>query len=403
MERQAWLVAGLAFGDEGKGATVDYLVRKHKATLVVRYNGGAQAGHNVVTPDGRHHTFSQWGSGTFAGAHTYLSKHVIIDPLAMMNEAKHLQEIGIADPWRFLNVDGDALVITPFQRAASRIIERARAQNGNAHGSCGMGIGHTRADHLKFGNDVVFTKDLKGDPKLLRKKMQFMRRESIHSIPAIYEVMDNSEDWSVLGSDSVLEWCIQQYAKWPAYIVQCKEGLLQAHNNIVFEGAQGMLLDEKFGTAPHNTWTDITFTNANELLALSNFHGDVLKVGVVRSYYTRHGAGPFPTEDKRQNPEPHNDASGFQGVFRQGAFDWSDFNYALMAIGGVDVLAVNHLDVMPELLRVPFVRRLSYNAHTSAIVCGTGPTYKDRELISAFHLPYSEQGSLKDARWMETQ
>lgn len=64
---KAIITVGLGFGDEGKGATVDFLVRERSADLVVRYSGGAQAGHHVVLPDGRRHTFSQFGAGTLAG------------------------------------------------------------------------------------------------------------------------------------------------------------------------------------------------------------------------------------------------------------------------------------------------------------------------------------------------
>jgi adenylosuccinate synthase len=73
------IVVGLAFGDCGKGSLVDYLTRSIGARTVVRFNGGPQAGHNVVTPAGRHHTFSQFGSGTLAGARTLLSRFMLIE------------------------------------------------------------------------------------------------------------------------------------------------------------------------------------------------------------------------------------------------------------------------------------------------------------------------------------
>ena len=76
---RAVLVVDLAFGDCGKGTVVDYLTRRYDAGVVVRFNGGPQAGHNVVTSDERHHTFSQFGSGTFvAGVRTVLSRFVLI-------------------------------------------------------------------------------------------------------------------------------------------------------------------------------------------------------------------------------------------------------------------------------------------------------------------------------------
>ncbi|HZY88526.1 MAG TPA: adenylosuccinate synthetase, partial [Gemmataceae bacterium] len=102
--RRAIITVGLGFGDEGKGATVDYLARRLEADLVVRYCGGSQAGHNVQLPDGRRHTFSQFGAGTLASAspppRTYLGPNVIIDPLALVREARHLTELGAHDPAR---------------------------------------------------------------------------------------------------------------------------------------------------------------------------------------------------------------------------------------------------------------------------------------------------------------
>src|SRR5437588_7079917 len=100
--RRAIITVGLGFGDEGKGATVDYLARRFEADLVVRYCGGSQAGHNVQLPDGRRHTFSQFGAGTLADTparpRTYLGPNVIIDPVALPREAEHLIEMGVPDP-----------------------------------------------------------------------------------------------------------------------------------------------------------------------------------------------------------------------------------------------------------------------------------------------------------------
>lgn len=115
--KRAYIIAGLAYGDEGKGATVDYLCRRFPVGLVVRYNGGSQAGHNVVTPDGRHHTFSQFGSGTFIpGVRTHLSLYMLINPLNMIREEEHLREKGVTDAWDRLSIEGACLVVTPFHR-----------------------------------------------------------------------------------------------------------------------------------------------------------------------------------------------------------------------------------------------------------------------------------------------
>src|ERR1051325_8955786 len=97
--KRAIITVGLGFGDEGKGATVDFLSRRYEADLVVRYCGGPQAGHNVELPDGRRHTLSQFGAGPLVEGlprpRTYLGPNVIIDPPALLREAQHLSELGV--------------------------------------------------------------------------------------------------------------------------------------------------------------------------------------------------------------------------------------------------------------------------------------------------------------------
>src|ERR1051326_8263730 len=106
--KRAIITVGLGFGDEGKGANVDFLARRHEADLVVRYCGGSQEGHNVELSDGRRHTFSQFGAGTLARPsdppRTYLGPNVIIDPSALVREADHLAELGVHDPARLVTV-----------------------------------------------------------------------------------------------------------------------------------------------------------------------------------------------------------------------------------------------------------------------------------------------------------
>ncbi|NUP38314.1 MAG: adenylosuccinate synthetase, partial [Streptomyces sp.] len=133
------VVVDLGFGDAGKGATVDRLCRGGGVTAVVRFNGGAQAAHNVVTPDGRHHTFAQFGSGTLHGVPTHLSRFTVVDPLALAAEADHLRGLGVPDPYGLLTVDREAPLATPYHAAANRLREQARG--AARHGSCGMGVG----------------------------------------------------------------------------------------------------------------------------------------------------------------------------------------------------------------------------------------------------------------------
>jgi len=146
--RTAFLVVDLGFGDAGKGLLSYYLVRTTGARWVVRFNGGAQAGHNVVTTDGRHHTFSQVGAGSFVpGVRTYLARDMVVHPTALDSEARHLARVGVADAMRRMHVDPECRVTTPFHQASTRVRELLRG--AARHGSCGVGVGETVRDSLK--------------------------------------------------------------------------------------------------------------------------------------------------------------------------------------------------------------------------------------------------------------
>lgn len=372
MGKQAYLIAGLAYGDEGKGSVVDFLVRQRQAGLVVRYNGGCQAGHNVVTVEGKHHTFSQFGAGTFMpGVRTHLSRHVLINPMSMMNEASHLCSLGVENVYDRLTVEGDALVVTPFQRAVNRILEAARGDN--RHGSCGVGIGETRSDHLVYGDKVIFAKDLK-NPTLLKDKLKFIQGISREKVSGLE--MHHSTVWDVLAGTAAVDWCVREYAQWPGTVVEKDHlGVLMEQSPVtIFEGAQGVLLDEKYGEKDHNTWTDCTFGNADKLLAETQFDGEKKKIGVMRSYFTRHGAGTFKTEDRNIRFPDHNVWGEFQGEFRFGTIDIPALQFSLEVAGPVDELAVNHLDQWPEVRLGGFVRQLEWQLKTPVEILGFGNT-----------------------------
>jgi adenylosuccinate synthase len=130
----------------------------------------------------------------------------------------------------------------------------------------------------------------------------------------------------------------------------------------VFEGAQGVLLDEWRGWHPHTTWSTTTFDNVASLC------GSFRRLGVVRTYTTRHGAGPFVTEQAGIDlQEAHNGRGEWQGAFRTGHFDAVAHRYAVEVAGGVDALAVTHLDVPP---RVPQLRICTSYDVTDRIVPG---------------------------------
>ena len=348
------LTVDLGFGDAGKGSLVDFLVREHGAHTVVRYNGGAQAGHRVVTPDGREHVFSQFGAGTLAGARTHLSRFMLLEPLAMEAEANHLVELGIAAPFGMLTIDAAALVITPYQRAINRLRELAR---NDRHGSCGMGIGETMADHLKYGERVLFAGDL-DDAEVLRHKLTFLRLVALRKLHDIESVADGlymeegaRDELDMLLDESWVDWLVENFGRISnsLNIVPGNHlhDILSQPGTVIFEGAQGVLLDEWYGFHPHTTWSTITLANAATLLEEATYGGTVERIGLTRAYSTRHGAGPFVSEDAEltvQIPDAVNGFDDWQEGFRVGWLDLVMLRYAIAVVGSLDSLAVSCLD-----------------------------------------------------------
>lgn len=346
---QAIVVVDLGFGDAGKGSLVDYYVRRHAAHTVIRFNGGAQAAHNVVTPDGRHHTFAQFGSGTFVpGVRTHLSRYMLVDPVALLAEEAHLRQVGVTDAFPRLTIDPAAPVVTPFQRAANRLRELARG--AGRHGSCGMGIGETMADMLEHAELVIRAEDLLHLARVrdkLRDMQAYKRRQvAALAVPA----SPAAERERVLLDDphapEEFATMFAQLARATA-LAPTADAALRRPGTVVFEGAQGVLLDEWHGFHPYTTWSTTTFANALTLLREAHFPGIIRRIGAVRAYMTRHGAGPFVTEDTDlacRLPEYHNGHNPWQRDFRVGWPDAVMLRYALDVAGGADELAVTCLD-----------------------------------------------------------
>jgi adenylosuccinate synthase len=358
MENQAILIADLGYGDAGKGSIVDYLTRLTRAHTVVRYNGGAQAAHNVITPDGRHHTFSQFGSGTFVpSTRTHLSRFTILHPLAMLSEERHLRSLGVNDAFARLSIEREALVTTPFQQAANRIKELARGDG--RHGSCGMGVGESMSDWLAHGADVLFAGDLT-DRLTSVKKLVRMREIKIAQLESVVKAMPGNEmiaeelkpfhDPHFIDAAADI---YQHFARQVAIVDASHLGhLLKQPGVTIFEGAQGVLLDEWYGFYPYNSWSTLTYKNADLLLTENDFSGKSIRLGLVRGYATRHGAGPFVTEDPRLNAQLqdyHNGNNLWQRDFRVGYLDFVALRYALAVTGKIDGLVVTNLDRMDIL------------------------------------------------------
>jgi adenylosuccinate synthase len=348
-----YIVTGLGFGDEGKGTITDYFARQGESALVVRHNGGPQAGHNVVTSTGAHHTFSSFGSGTFAGAKTFLSYSMLINPLNMMREAASLMspDKGQFNLWGRTYIDQDCIIITPWHAAINRLQERARGDS--KHGSVGEGVGVATEQALALQNSVVRAKDTMGTAAALRERLIDCRVE----LSAKYlSLIDDSPEGQILSDPDMISYLVNRYMEWKrkAKLVPSDHLSYQMgqHEHTIFEGAQGVLLDEWYGFHPYTTWSTTTHENAMALLIQYGPQGwaqDFQRIGVIRSYTTRHGAGPLPTYDEKltrtfNDFEAHNNDHPWQGSFRAGHLDLVAHKYAIRVCDGIDSIAVTHLD-----------------------------------------------------------
>jgi len=397
-------VTGLAFGDCGKGLFTDYLCRSRSAHTVVRFNGGAQAGHNVVLPDGRQHTFSQFGAGSFnPGVATVLSASVVVHPTALLVEEAYLQRAGVGDALGRLFIDARCLVTTPYHEAAGRLRERARG--AAAHGSCGVGFGETVGHALASPGLALRYADLL-HPARTCDTLEALRHSLRAALPESAFAL-GPEDAAILDDPGFgMLWF--QHAQRLANIVppaapEHIAARLSQPGGIVMEGAQGMLLDEWHGFHPHTTWSSTGPAAADAALADYGLGERIAHLGAMRSYLTRHGQGPMPTEDQALDKlaEPHNQDSGWQGRFRRGHPDAVLLRYALATAGRIDGLLVSHLDAFArrpglrwahsydvdgrEVRDLPLAshRNLAHQESLCALLTAARPNYAEAPIDSA--------------------
>lgn len=360
--QEAWCLVDLYMGDSGKGTIVDFLARERNAHTVIRFNGGAQAAHHVVLPDGRMHRFAQFGSATFIpGVASHLTRFMVCSPWAMIKEEEHLRQVGVTDAFERTTLSKLALVITPFHEAANRLRERAR---GNArHGSCGIGVGETVKDSLELGSDFVVQAGDLSHPRLLAEKLERVRRFKFEQltkegvIDQIRHMRDAVEDLDVLWNPAFAQWAVEDLENLVSRLqIVADEYLgeiLSRPGCVIFEPSQGVLLDEWRGFHPYTTWSTCTDHNMNLLLREHEYSGEVHRLGILRAYATRHGVGPFPTQDDelaQKIPDHHNGVGEWQGMFRIGHFDSVAAFYARGCLEeALDGLVITCLDRLAQV------------------------------------------------------
>lgn len=307
----AQAIIGAGFGDEGKGYWTDVHAAQAQArgqdAWVVRFNSGAQAGHTVQAPDGRRHVFHHVGSGTFAGAGTFLGAGVALNPMLLHGELESLNGLGV--PLPRMAVDPRAPVTLPFDVMINQAAEAAR---GSArHGSCGIGFCETIERSL-IPDFALRAADLLSERRI-RACLDRVRAEYVPLRLAKVGLPANAIDlWR--WNEAILDRFVEDARRMSERLPLRDPTFLSACDTVIFEGAQGLRLDQDLGVFPYLTRSNTGLPALLDLAIEAQIEA-VHVTYVTRAYLTRHGAGPLPDElttcpapefsDPTNLPNPH--------------------------------------------------------------------------------------------------
>lgn len=357
---KAIAIIGSMLGDEGKGLMTDYFARKHpKDSIIIRFNGGPQAGHTVVWDDNgesKRHVFSHFGSGSAAGVPTYLAKEFVCNPLLFTKEKLLLDDLGIQP---LVYVHPESLVTTPYDMIVNMILEARRG--GERHGSCGVGFGETIArnlTHRRLTVNDLFTCDRDQlRERLLEIKAEYIP-ERFKDQPLDRNTNSDASWMNVLSSDALLDDWLDDAQTFINSIIIGGYELLN-HTTLIFEGAQGLMLDQQSPDFPHVTRSNTGIVNVSAILdEIEGPLEDLRVVYVSRAYTTRHGAGPltfeqelpYNIEDKTNIPNVNQGTLRFAPLLLDvlSSVTLNDFNKCNIKHAPEVQMAFTCLDQLPE-------------------------------------------------------
>ncbi|MFH1374548.1 MAG: adenylosuccinate synthase [bacterium] len=333
------IVVGCQWGDEGKGKIVDLLAAE--ADIVARFQGGANAGHTIVIGD-RQYILHLIPSGIIhPGKECYIGNGVVMDPFALKEELDLLTGKGIYWQGRLFVSPATNLVL-PYHKLIEDVQERSR---GAANlGTTKRGIGPAYVDKVaRHGIRVI---DLLA-PERLRKKLDYQR-----IIKATYLEGSDDKRADLDCTYDDLMGLVDMLAPLVVDVSLALRRAAAAGKTILFEGAQGCLLDVDMGTYPFGTSSNTTVGGALTGLGVGPRLIDEV-IGIVKAYTTRVGAGPFPTEliDKTGEQLRNIGREFGASTGRPRRCGWLDLVILRHSIGvnGVDAIAVTKLDVLDDL------------------------------------------------------
>lgn len=327
---KAFGIIGANFGDEGKGMTTAFLASQFSNSLTVRSAGGAQTSHTVEY-NGNRHAFRHVSSGTWFGSDSYLSSFFITNPIVFCKENNKISRK------TKVFVHPESRLTLPFDMMVNQELEIARG--GSRHGSCGMGINETV---IRCGTEYATKVSDISIPGFV-SKLKYIR-DNYHvkrfaelglEIPACFY------DDGIIGTFA--NECFQ-FIQATSF---ADDSILNKYETVLFEGNQGLLLDEDHHFFPHVTRSKTGSINASEIL--KNISVDEMEVFYcTRTYLTRHGAGPLPFETDGKIYENIQDATNIPNDF-QGSIRFAPINLDLLKESIQNDIAKSSVKIIPSL------------------------------------------------------
>ncbi len=332
----ATVLVGAQWGDEGKGKITDIL--SETADMVIRYQGGNNAGHTIVVGEERFALTLIPSGVLYPQVTPVIGNGCVVDPAVLLAEMAALADRGI-DPSR-VRVSGNAHLIMPYHRKLDAVRERylGRQQIGTTK----RGIGPAYMD--KFSRDGIRMQDL-FDPKIFRQKLDAALKEKNKQLVKVYNQLEMTAEPI---ADEYLGYAdaLHDHVTDTSLLVW---ETIRDGKNVIFEGAQGTLLDIDHGTYPFVTSSNPTAGGACTGVGIGP--GSIDKVlGVAKAYISRVGSGPFPTELDNEVGERMVEIGGEFGTVtgrrrRCGWLDTVALRYAVR-VNGLTEIALTKLDVL---------------------------------------------------------
>lgn len=339
MSTEVKVIIGANYGDEGKGLASHYFSQQaklnNKKCLNILFNGGCQRGHTVDYKDGTRHVFHHFGAGLLDGADTYFDSDFMVNPLVFIDELQDLFHV-VRDRHIYANMG--CRVITPYDAFINQLVEERRGDN--RHGSCGHGIWETHKRYEDSGYNWSLGKFIREQNDERIKYLTHIRDIYLPNRLLKYGILmkDVPKKYlDVINSEEVLRSYLNALDAFIRIIkpIYSFTDIKKNYDSLIFEGAQGLALDENNKAE----YPNVTASKTGSVIPLQRIKGmdcDVEVCYITRSYFTRHGAGFLPNECSKEEinsdiVDETNIFNDFQQNIRYAPFDFKPFFTRVMS------------------------------------------------------------------------